>query len=121
MIKFAPYITYEMDKCYFTQLECVGIIAIQMADWDADLSRSVLDNLLSLNFEHFYDKYRNQTIFDFGNYTAKFTFCDERNKVQLLIHETGYGTPIFTHIFTEDEMMGFVDYDNYHDPERLKE
>lgn len=119
MISFAPFITYEMDKCFLTELECIGAITVQMADWDDDLSCDVLDSLHSLDYVYWYDKDRNQTRFDFGSHTAKFTFYDGRNKVQLLIYEMGHTTPIFTHIFTDDEMMDFVDYSSYCDPERM--
>lgn len=119
MISFAPFITYEMDKCFLTELECIGIITVQMADWDNDLSCDILDSLHSLDFVYWYDKDRNHTRFDFGNHTAKFTFHDGRNKVQLLIWEKGHTIPIFTHVFTEDEMMEFVDYSGYYDPEKM--
>lgn len=124
MINFAPYITYKMDKCYLTQLECVGIIAIQMADWDDDLSCGILDSLHSLDFIYGYDKNLNQTRFDFGNHSAIFMFSNRRNQVRLQIYERNdskYSLPIFTHIFTEDEMMEFVDYSDYHAPERLED
>lgn len=119
MISFAPFVTYEMDKCFLTELECIGIITIQMVDWDDDLSRDVLDSLHSLDYVYWYDKDRNQTRFDFGNYIVKFMFYDGRNKVQLRIYEMGRTTPIFTHIFTDDEMMDFVDYSGYYDLERM--
>lgn len=121
MISFAPFITYEMDECFLTELECIGAITVQMADWNHDLFYDILDSLHSLDFVYWYDKNNNQTRFDFGNHTAKFMFCDGRNKVQLLIYEMGHSTPIFTHIFTDDEMMNFVDYSDYHDSEKMAE
>lgn len=121
MIKFAPFITYEMDKCYLTELECIGVITVQMSDWDSDLGCEILDSLHSLDYVYWYDQDRNQTRLDFGNHTAFFKFYDGRNRVQLLIYKMGHSTPIFSHIFTEDEMMDFVDYSNYHDPERMAE
>lgn len=121
MIKFAPFITYEMDECYLTELECVGIITVQMAAWDCDLSCGILDSLHSLDYTYWYDRDLNQTRFDFGDYTAFFKFYDGRNKVQLLICKMGHSAPIFSHIFTEDEMMEFVDYSSYRDPERMED
>ena len=94
MISFAPFITYEMDKCFLTELECIGAITMQMSDWDDGRYSNVLYSLYSLDYVYWYDKDRNQTRFDFGGHTAKFMFYDGRNKVQLLIYEMGNTTPL---------------------------
>lgn len=130
MIKFAPFVEYKMDKCYLTEIECVGVIVRQMVDWDTDESCDVLSAIYDGSWTHRFNVNKNQTEYGFGgnkdcschDYTAVFSFTLDRKYVELRIYA---GAPedeyvIFSHRFDDDEMMGFVDYLTYEDaPKRL--
>ena len=131
MIKFAPFIEYKMDKCYLTEIECVGVIVRQMADWDTDKSCDVLSAIYDGSWTHRFNVDKNQTEYEFGgdenrprrDYTAIFGFTPDHEYVELRIYA---GDPedeyiVFSHKFDDDEMMGFVDYLTYKDdPKRLE-
>lgn len=122
MIKFAPFVEYEMDKCYLTSLECIALIMNQMCDWDDDDSCEVLDALMSQQHQRFfYDSDHNRTIFEFDCYKADFHFFDGRSSVELCIYYMSPedGELVFSHVFDSDEEMDFVDFSNYHDPQRM--
>lgn len=130
MIKFAPFIEYKMDDCYLTDVECVGLITTQMALWDNDNSSEVLDALFEVRWSHYFDKHRNRTEYRFGGkefesytFTAVFKFTADREQVQMIIYRGNLEDEEvwFSHVFDDDEMMGFVDYLTYKDdPKRLE-
>ena len=66
MIKFAPFVEYKMDKCYLTEVECVGVIVRQMADWDTDESCDVLSVIYDGSWTHRFNATKNQTEYEFG-------------------------------------------------------
>lgn len=130
MIKFAPFVEYKMDKCYLTEIECVGVIVRQMADWGTNESCDVMSAIYDGSWTHRFNVDKNQTEYGFGgnknrpchDYTAVFSFTPDRKYVELYIYA---GAPedeyiVFSHQFDDDEMMGFVDYLTYKDaPKRL--
>ena len=130
MIKFAPFVEYKMDKCYLTEIECVGVIVRQMADWGTNQSCDVMSAIYDCSWTHRFNVDKNQTEYQFGgdkncqcyDYTAVFSFTPDHEYVELYIYA---GAPedeyvIFSHRFDDDEMMGFVDYLTYEDaPKRF--
>lgn len=130
MIKFAPFVEYKMDKCYLTEVECVGIIVRQMAEWDTDESCDVLSAIYDGSWTHRFNADKNQTEYEFGgdgnrqnyDFTAVFKFTPDHEYVKLIIYVGGKEDEnvYFSHTFDDDEMMGFVDYLTYKDdPKRL--
>lgn len=130
MIKFAPFVEYKMDKCYLTEIECVGVIVRQMADWDTDESCDVLSAIYDGSWTHRFNVNKNQTEYEFGgdkdcschDYTAVFSFTPDRKYVELYIYAGALEDEyiVFSHRFDDDEMMGFVDYLTYEDaPKRF--
>ena len=131
MIKFAPFVEYKMDKCYLTEIECVGVIVRQMASWNTDAGYEILCAIYDGSWTHRFNAAKNQTEYEFGgdenlsssNYTAIFSFTPDHEYVELRIYA---GNPedesiVFSHKFDDDEMMGFVDYLTYKDdPKRLE-
>ena len=125
MIKFAPFVEYKMDKCYLTEIECVGVIVRQMADWGTNQSCDVMSAIYDGSWTHRFNVNKNQTEYGFGgdkdcpchDYTAVFNFTPDHEYVELYIYA---GAPedeyiVFSHRFDDDEMMGFVDYLTYED------
>lgn len=130
MIKFAPFVEYKMDKCYLTEIECVGVIVRQMADWDTDESCDVLSAIYDGSWTHRFNVNKNQTEYEFGgdkdcschDYTAVFSFTPDRKYIELYIYAGALEDEyiVFSHRFDDDEMMGFVDYLTYEDaPKRF--
>lgn len=131
MIKFAPFVEYKMDKCYLTEIECVGVIVRQMATWDMGKCWDVLSAICYGSWTHRFNAAKNQTEYEFGgddnclrrDYTAIFSFTPDHEYVELRIYA---GNPdddylVYFHKFDDDEMMGFVDYLTYKDdPKRLE-
>ena len=130
MIKFAPFVEYKMDKCYLTEIECVGVIVRQMADWGTYESCKIMSAIYDGSWTHRFNVNKNQTEYEFGgnkncpchDYTAVFSFTPDHEYVELYIYA---GAPedeyiVFSHRFNDDEMVGFVDYLTYEDaPKRL--
>lgn len=132
MIKFAPFIEYKMDKCYLTEVECVGLLVRLMADWDDDQSCDVLSAIYDGTWTHHYDNVANQTEYRFGgdeswddiyDYKAIFSFTPDREKVKIDLYANIVGcyNVIYTHLFNADEEMGFVDFLTYRDPQKLED
>ena len=131
MIKFAPFVEYKMDECYLTEIECVGVLVRQMANWNTDTGYEILCAIYDGSWTHRFNADKNQTEYEFGgdenrsrrDYTAIFSFTPNHEYVELCIY---YGDPkdkylIYFHEFDDDEMMGFVDYLTYKDdPKRLE-
>lgn len=131
MIKFVPFVEYKMDKCYLTEVECVGLLVRLMADWEDDESCDVLSAIYDGTWTHRFNVDKNQTEYEFGgdgnfhfhyDFTAVFKFTDDREYVKMYLYsgEVDEDNLIYAHIFDDDEMMGFVDYLTYKDdPKRL--
>ena len=130
MIKFTPFVEYKMDKCYLTEVECVGVIVRQIANWNTDVGYEILCAIYDGSWTHRFNAAKNQTEYEFGgdedrprrDYTAIFSFTPDHEYVELRIYaddpEDEY--IVFFHKFDDDEMMGFVDYLTYKDdPKRL--
>lgn len=131
MIKFAPFVEYKMDECYLTEIECVGVIVRQIADWNTNEGYEILCAIYNGSWTHQFNVDKNQTEYEFGgdencsrhDYTAVFSFTSDREYVKLHVYA---GAPndehtVFSHEFDDDEMMGFVDYLTYKDdPKRLE-
>lgn len=132
MIKFVPFVEYKMDKCYLTEVECVGLLMRLMADWEDDESYDVLSAIYDGTWIHRFNVDKNQTEYEFGgdgnfhfyyDFTAVFKFTDDREYVKMYLYsgEVDEDNLIYTHIFDDNEMMGFVDYLTYKDdPKRLE-
>ena len=131
MISFAPFVEYKMDRCYLTELECVGLLVRLMADWDDDRSCDVLSAIYDGSWTHRYDNEKNQTEYKFGgngiwddfySYTAVFSLTPDREKVKMNLYfdNVDYDDIIYTHTFNEDEEMGFIDFLTYRDPKKLE-
>ena len=131
MIKFAPFVEYKMDKCYLTEIECVGVIVRQIAAVSTKTCYDVMTAICDGSWTHRFNAAKNQTEYEFGgnenrprlDYTAIFNFTPDHEYVDLRIYA---GDPenediVFLHEFDDDEMMGFVDYLTYKDnPKRLE-
>ena len=131
MIKFAPFIEYKMDKCYLTEIECVGIIVRQMYAWDTEQCWSVLHAIYDGSWTHRFNADKNQTEYKFGgngnhqnyDFTAVFKFTPDHEYVEMIVYvgDKEDENIYFSHTFDDDEMMGFVDYSTYKDdPKRLE-
>lgn len=126
MIKFIPFIEYKMDKCYLTEVECVGLLVRLMANWDDDRSCEVLSAIYDGVWTHDFNNAQNQTEYEFGgnehnfyyDYTAVFKFTPDREHVMVELSDD-YGKVIYSHIFNDDEEMGFVDFLTYRDPQEF--
>lgn len=135
MIKFAPFVEYKMDKCYLTDIECLGLVVSQMANWEDDEFDEACDIIsaaLDMNYSLRFDIDLNQTIYKFGGkgydhykYMAVFKFTPDHDHVKMYIYNILTKNQMrlcFVHVFDGDEEMGFVDYLTYKDdPKRLED
>lgn len=132
MIKFAPFVEYKMDKCYLTDIECLGLVVSQTAQWDNDEACDIISAALDMNFSCRFDIDLNRTIYKFGGeeydhykYMAVFKFTLDHDHVMIHIFDIskeGKYRACFVHIFDGDEEMGFVDYLTYKDdPKKLED
>ena len=135
MIKFAPFVEYKMDKCYLTNIECLGLVVSQMAKWkdcEFDKACDIIGAALDMNYSHEFDINLNQTVYKFGGeghgyykYMAVFKFTPDHDHVKMYIYNILTKNQMrlyFVHVFDGDEEMGFVDYTTYKDdPKRLED
>lgn len=132
MIKFAPFVEYKMDKCYLTDIECLGLVVSQMAQWEDDKACDIISAALDMNYSLRFDIDLNQTVYRFGGegydhykYMAIFKFTPDHDHVKMYIYNILTKNQMrlyFVHIFDGDEEMGFVDYLTYKDdPKRLED
>lgn len=134
MIKFAPFVEYKMDKCYLTDIECLGLVVSQMAKWkdcEFDEACDIICAALDMNYSCEFDNL-NQTKYRFGGedydhykYMAVFKFTPDHDHVKMYIYNILTKNQMrlcFVHVFDGDEEMGFVDYTTYKDdPKRLED
>lgn len=137
MIRFKRYVESKLDKCHLTSLECQALLLRKLRE-AIDDSGDVYDStpgqyskaFLSLvtNPLCFYHCYRDSaTIFCFGHgcnteyrYYAEFALTTDREAIYLRLNtkgEDGKRIHLLNTRFTEDEMMDFVNYLTYEDPE----
>ena len=135
MIKFAPFVEYKMDKCYLTDIECLGLVVSQKArleDCEFDEACDIIGAALDTNYSCEFDINLNQTVYRFGGeghnhykYMAVFKFTPDRDHVKMYIYNIltkNQKHLCFVHVFDGDEEMGFVDYLTYKDdPKRLED
>lgn len=132
MIKFAPFVEYKMDKCYLTDIECLGLVVSQMAQWEDDKACDIISAALDMNYSLRFDIDLNQTVYRFGGegyghykYMAIFKFTPDHDHVKIYIYNILTKNQMrlyFVHVFDDDEEMGFVDYLTYKDdPKRLED
>ena len=132
MIKFAPFVEYKMDKCYLTDIECLGLVVSQMAQWEDDKACDIISAALDMNYSLRFDIDLNQTVYRFGGegydhykYMAIFKFTPDHDHVKMYIYNILSKNQMrlyFVHVFDDDEEMGFVDYLTYKDdPKRLED
>lgn len=132
MIKFAPFVEYKMDKCYLTDIECLGLVVSQMAQWEDDKACDIISAALDMNYSLRFDIDLNQTEYRFGGegyghykYMAIFKFTPDHDHVKMYIYNILTKNQMrlyFVHVFDDDEEMGFVDYLTYKDdPKRLED
>ena len=132
MIKFAPFVEYKMDKCYLTDIECLGLVVSQMAQWEDDKACDIISAALDMNYSLRFDIDLNQTEYRFGGegynhykYMAVFKFTPDHDHVKMYIYNILTKNQMrlyFVHVFDDDEEMGFVDYLTYKDdPKRLED
>lgn len=132
MIKFAPFVEYKMDKCYLTEIECLGLVVSQMAQWEDDKACDIISAALDMNYSLRFDIDLNQTVYRFGGegyghykYMAIFKFTPDHDHVKIYIYNILTKNQMrlyFVHVFDDDEEMGFVDYLTYKDdPKRLED
>lgn len=135
MIKFAPFVEYKMDKCYLTDIECLGLVVSQMVKWsddELDEASDIISAALDMNYSCRFDVDLNQTVYRFGGeeyghykYMAVFKFTPDHDHVKMYIHNILTKNQMrlcFVHVFDGDEEMGFVDYTTYKDdPKRLED
>ena len=132
MIKFAPFVEYKMDKCYLTDIECLGLVVSQMAQWEDDKACDIISAALDMNYSLRFDIDLNQTVYRFGGegydhykYMAIFKFTPDHDHVKMYIYNILTKNQMclyFVHVFDDDEEMGFVDYLTYKDdPKRLED
>ena len=132
MIKFAPFVEYKMDKCYLTNIECLGLVVSQMAQWEDDEACDIIGAALDMNYSLRFDIDLNQTVYRFGGegyyhykYMAVFKFTPDHDHVKMYIYNILTKNQMrlcFVHVFDDDEEMGFVDYLTYKDdPKRLED
>lgn len=135
MIKFAPFVEYKMDKCYLTDIECLGLVVSQMVKWsddELDEASDIISAALDMNYSCRFDVDLNQTEYRFGGegydhykYMAVFKFTPDRDHVKMYIYNILTKNQMhlcFVHVFDGDEEMGFVDYMTYKDdPKRLED
>ena len=116
MIKFAPFVEYKMDKCYLTDIECLGLVVSQMAQWEDDKACDIISAALDRFGGEGYDHYK---------YMAIFKFTPDHDHVKMYIYNILTKNQMrlyFVHVFDDDEEMGFVDYLTYKDdPKRLED
>lgn len=132
MIKFAPFVEYKMDKCYLTDIECLGLVVSQMAQWEDDKACDIISAALDMNYSLRFDIDLNQTEYRFGGeghdhykYMAVFKFTPDHDHVKMYIYNILTENQMrlyFVHVFDDDEEVGFVDYLTYKDdPKRLED
>ena len=132
MIKFAPFVEYKMDKCYLTDIECLGLVVSQMAQWEDDEACDIISAALDIHYSLRFDIDLNQTVYRFGGegydhykYMAVFKFTPDHDHVKMYIYNILTENQMrlcFVHVFDGDEEMGFVDYLTYKDdPKRLED
>lgn len=132
MIKFAPFVEYKMDKCYLTDIECLGLVVSQMAQWEDDKACDIISAALDMNYSLRFDIDLNRTEYRFGGegydhykYMAIFKFTPDHDHVKMYIYNILTKNQMrlyFVHVFDDDEEMGFVDYLTYKDdPKRLED
>lgn len=132
MIKFAPFVEYKMDKCYLTDIECLGLVVSKMAQWEDDKACDIISAALDMNYSLRFDIDLNQTEYRFGGegydhykYMAIFKFTPDHDHVKMYIYNILTKNQMrlyFVHVFDDDEEMGFVDYLTYKDdPKRLED
>lgn len=132
MIKFAPFVEYKMDKCCLTDIECLGLVVSQMAQWEDDEACDIIGAALDMNYSLRFDIDLNRTEYRFGGerynnykYMAVFKFTSDHDHVKMYIYNILTKNQMhlcFVHVFDDDEEMGFVDYLTYKDdPKRLED
>lgn len=137
MITFKRYVESKMDKCHLTSLECQALLLRKLRE-AIESSGDVYDStpgqyskaFLALVTNPHYFRYgylENATVFYFGHgrntaycYYAKFAFTMDREAVYLQLNtddKNGNSIQLLSTRFTDDEMMDFVDYLTYEEPE----
>ena len=121
MIEFAPFIEYKMDKCYLTEIECVGVIVRQMADRVTNKGRyEILSAICDGSWTHRFNAAKNQTEYEFGgdenrscrDYTAIFSFTPDHEYVELHIYAGNPDDDYLIYFHKAQTMIGILNNDS---------